>query len=77
MTTTPARTRADIEAEIASKRRERELYVSAQGVGKIHGEIDALLEEWEDARDVAGEADMSKLSSGDRIGESMRIVQES
>ena len=47
MTTAPTRTRADIEAEIVRKRRERELYVSPEGVGKIHGEIDALLVEWE------------------------------
>lgn len=49
MTTTPTRTRADIEAEIVRKRRDRELYVSAEGVGKIHGEIDRLLVEWEQA----------------------------
>jgi hypothetical protein len=47
------RTRAEIEQEIAGKRRERELYVSAQGVGKCHSEIDALLEEWELAQEVS------------------------
>jgi hypothetical protein len=41
------RTRAEIEREIASKRRERELYVSPQGVAKCHAEIDELLDEWE------------------------------
>jgi hypothetical protein len=45
VTTTATRTRAEIERDIASKRRERELYVSPQGVGKVHGEIDALLDE--------------------------------
>ena len=49
MTTTPVRTRADIEREIASKRRERELYVSDEGVAKCHAELDRLLEEWESA----------------------------
>lgn len=53
MTTEAApRTRADIERDIASKRRERELYVSAQGVGKCHAEMDRLLEEWESAADL-------------------------
>lgn len=49
MTTTaaPPRTRADIEADIASKRRERELYVSPEGVAKCHAAIDALITEWE------------------------------
>jgi hypothetical protein len=41
------RTRAEIEREIASKRRERELYVSPQGVAKCHAEMDVLLDEWE------------------------------
>jgi hypothetical protein len=45
-TTAPVvRTRADIEADIASKRRERELYVSPEGVAKCHAEIDRLLDE--------------------------------
>jgi hypothetical protein len=48
-TTTPTRTRVDIEREIASKRRERELYVSPQGVDQCHAEIDALITEWEKA----------------------------
>lgn len=56
------RLRADIEAEIASKRRERELYVSAQGVGKIHGEIDALLEEWRQSSNT-GDGDESSMST--------------
>jgi len=47
--TTAVRTRAEIEREIASKRRERLLYVSPEGVGKIHAEMDRLLVEWEAA----------------------------
>ena len=45
MSATATRTRADIEAEIRSKRKERDLYVSPQGVAKVHAEIDALLDE--------------------------------
>lgn len=44
-TTAPTRTRAEIEREIAGKRRERLLYVSEQGVAKCHAEIEALLDE--------------------------------
>ena len=53
MTTAPAaaRDRDQIEREIVSKRRERELYVSDEGVGKIHGEINELLDEWREAAD--------------------------
>lgn len=43
-------TRADIERDLASKRRERELYVSPEGVAKCHAEMDRLLEEWEAAQ---------------------------
>ena len=43
---TALRTRAEIEREIASKRAERLLYVSPQGVAKCHAQIDALLDEW-------------------------------
>ncbi|HXJ63325.1 MAG TPA: hypothetical protein VNN79_06185 [Actinomycetota bacterium] len=43
------RTRAQIEADITAKRRERELYVSPDGVRKIHAQLDRLLEEWEAA----------------------------
>ena len=49
MSATATRTRAEIEAEIRSKRKERDLYVSPQGVAKVHAEIDALLREWERA----------------------------
>jgi len=49
MTTTAIRTRADIERDIASKRRERELYVSPHGVEQCHAQLDALLTEWEQA----------------------------
>ena len=53
MTTAPtaARDRDQIEREIVSKRRERELYVSPEGVGRIHGQLDALLTEWQEAAD--------------------------
>lgn len=44
---TTARTRADIERDIRSKRRERELYVSPQGVAQCHAALDELLTEWE------------------------------
>jgi hypothetical protein len=44
--TTP---RAEIERQIRAKRRERELYVSAEGVARIHAELDVLLGEWEQA----------------------------
>lgn len=49
MTGLAVRTREAIEADITSKRRERELYVSAEGVRKCHAAIDVLLEEWESA----------------------------
>ena len=45
------RTRAQIEADIASKRRERLLYVSPQGVSKCHAEIDRLLDELDAVED--------------------------
>lgn len=48
-TTAVVRTRAEIERDIASTRRERELYVSPGGVAKIHAKLDALLVEWEQA----------------------------
>lgn len=51
-TTAPTRTRAEIEREIAGKRRERLLYVSEQGVAKCHQQLDELLSEWESARAV-------------------------
>ena len=53
MTTAPtaARDRDQIEREIVSKRRERELYVSPEGVGRIHGQLDELLTEWQEAAD--------------------------
>lgn len=48
-TTAPPRTRAEIEQDIRSKRAERELYVSPDGVAKIHEAINELLTEWQDA----------------------------
>jgi hypothetical protein len=48
---TATRTRAEIERDILNKRRERELYVSPQGVAKCHAEMDALLDEWEAERE--------------------------
>lgn len=50
-------TRTEVEQRIASKRRERELYVSPHGVAKCHAEIDSLLDEWEQADVVGREAD--------------------
>ena len=47
------RTRAAVEADIASKRRERDLYVSPEGVEQCHRQIDALLDEWEQAEEMA------------------------
>lgn len=44
------RTRAEIERDLAAKRRERMLYVSPHGVAGCHAEIDRLLEEWEQAK---------------------------
>ena len=49
------RTRADIERDLASKRRERLLYVSPEGVAKCHAEMDRLLEEWERADAVGSQ----------------------
>lgn len=49
MTATATRTRAEIERDIASKRRERLLYVSPAGVAKCHAELDVLLTEWDEA----------------------------
>ena len=51
MTTTPAtappvRTRADIERDLASKRAERELYVTPEVRLVIDAQIDAFLDEW-------------------------------
>lgn len=48
-TTAPPRTRAEIERDIASKRAERRMYVSPGGVAKVHGELDVLLTEWDQA----------------------------
>lgn len=45
--TVGVRTREDIERDLLSKRRERALYVSPQGVAKCHAELDRLLDEWE------------------------------
>ena len=53
--TTAVRTRAEIEREITGKRRERELYVSPQGVAKCHAEMDELLAEWVAADDVGSQ----------------------
>ena len=46
------RTRAEIERDIAAKRKERLLYVSPDGVKGIHDAINALLTEWEQAKDA-------------------------
>jgi hypothetical protein len=51
---TATRTRAEIERDILSKRRERELYVSPQGVAKCHAEMNALLDEWEAEHSTVG-----------------------
>ena len=53
------RTRAEIERDIAAKRRERRLYVSPHGVAGIHAEIDRLLEEWEQAEPAKLFAELS------------------
>jgi hypothetical protein len=47
------RSRADIERDLTSQRRERLLYVSPQGVAKCHALIDSLLDEWEQASEPA------------------------
>ena len=44
---TMSRPRAEVEQSLIAKRRERVLYVSPDGVTKVHAELDRLLDEWE------------------------------
>lgn len=48
-TTAPTRTRAEIEREIAGKRRERLLYVTAEVRAVIDDAVDELVAEWIEA----------------------------